>query len=163
MSDTEIKMHLTVSLSLSACLQSDPQHCHAGNKAGPRQIQHCLGPCTGRNVQQTAGLHGDWVAGHQRIHQWVIETFKFSTMLKSSDAKTVLCIPHFSMASLCSLKTNCLESQDRICRSVSTPPACPRLICIQPSLLVHWASFWSDWLWTSVSDTRLLGRQTHGE
>lgn len=58
MIDNDFKL-LCVPLCLSVCLQSDPQYCHAGNKAGPGQIQHCPGPCTGRNIQQTVGLHGD--------------------------------------------------------------------------------------------------------
>lgn len=68
MIDSDFKL-LCVSLSHSVCLQSDPQYCHTGNKTGPGQIQHCSGPCTGRNIQQTVGLHGDRVTGHQRIYQ----------------------------------------------------------------------------------------------
>lgn len=55
--------------SVSLPLQPDSQYCHAGYKVGPRQIQHRAGSCAGGNLQQTLGLYGDRVTGHQRIHQ----------------------------------------------------------------------------------------------
>lgn len=53
------------------CLQPDSQYSPPSDPSGEDQVAHRPGACPSGDVQSTAGVHGDRVSGHQRIHQYV--------------------------------------------------------------------------------------------